>query len=100
MQELLAPATVEFFSKEGKRLGSRILLEQEIYEITKIPIGVLRGQSLTEFSVEERMAWAAKRTTTLKEDKVYCLLGIFRVFLSLIYGEGEAYATLQLREEI
>ena len=55
LQELLAPATVEFFSKEGKRLGSRISLEQEIHEITKIPIGVLRGQSLTEFSVEERM---------------------------------------------
>ena len=53
-------------------------------------VGVLRGQSLTEFSVEERMSWAAKRTTTLKEDKVYCLLGIFGVFLSLIYGEGEA----------
>jgi len=100
LQELLAPATVEFFSKEGKRLGSRISLEQEIHEITKIPIGVLRGQSLTEFSVEERMTWAAKRTTTLKEDKVYCLLGIFEVFLSLIYGEGEAYATLRLREEI
>ena len=100
LQELLAPATVEFFSKEGKRLGSRISLEQEIHEITKIPIGVLRGQSLTEFSVEERLTWAAKRTTTLKEDKVYCLLGIFEVFLSLIYGEGEAYATLRLREEI
>lgn len=100
LQELLAPAIVEFFSKEGKRLGSRITLEQEIHEITKIPIGVLRGQNLAKFNVEERMSWAAKRTTTLKEDKVYCLLGIFGVFLSLIYGEGEAYATLRLREEI
>jgi len=100
MQELLAPASVEFFSKEGIRLGSRISLEQEIHEITKIPIGALRGQSLIEFSVEERMSWAAKRTTTLREDKIYCLLGIFGVFLPLIYGEGEAYATLRLREEI
>ncbi|OCK87378.1 uncharacterized protein K441DRAFT_742512 [Cenococcum geophilum 1.58] len=66
--------TVEFFSKEGKQLGSRMSLEQEIHEITKIPIGVLRGQHLTEFSVEERMSWAASRTTTLEEDKVYCLL--------------------------
>jgi hypothetical protein len=100
LQELLAPATVEFFSKEGKRLGSRISLEQEIHEITEIPIRVLRGQSLTEFSFEERMSWAAKRTTMLKEDKVYCLLGIFGVFLSLIYGEGEVHATRRLREEI
>jgi hypothetical protein len=46
------------------------------------------------------MSWVAGRTTRLKEDKVYCLLGIFGVFLSLIYGEGEAYATQRLRQEI
>lgn len=100
LQELLAPASVEFFSREGKLLGSRISLEQEIHEITDIPIDALRGQRLTEFSVEERTGWAAKRTTTVKEDRVYCLLGIFGVFLPLIYGEGEEYATLRLKEEI
>lgn len=103
LQELLAPASVEFFCKQGKqgrRLGSRVSLEQEIHEITEIPIAALRGQSLTEFTVENRMGWAAGRTTTLNEDKVYCLLGLFGVFLSLIYGEGEAHATLRLREEI
>jgi hypothetical protein len=100
LQELLAPATAEFFSKEGKLLGSKISLEQEIYEITEIPIRVLRGQGLDKLGVEEIMSWAAKRTTTLNEDKVYCLLGFFGVFLPLIYGEGEEYATLRLREEI
>jgi hypothetical protein len=100
LQELLAPASVEFFSRDGKRLGSRISLEQEIHDITGIPSRALRDQRLAAFSVEERMSWAAGRTTTLKEDKVYCLLGIFGVFLSLIYGEGEDYATLRLKEEI
>ncbi|KAH8733178.1 kinesin light chain 1 [Phaeosphaeriaceae sp. PMI808] len=100
LQELIAPASVEFFSRDGKRLGSRILLEQEIYDVTAIPVKALRGQRLATFSVEERMSWAARRTTTLKEDKVYCLLGIFGVFMSLIYGEGEDYATLRLKEEI
>ncbi|KAF2621980.1 kinesin light chain 1 [Macroventuria anomochaeta] len=100
LQELLAPSSVEFFCKQGKRLGSKVSLEQEIHEITKIPFAALRGQSLAEFSIEDRMSWAARRTTALKEDKVYCLLGIFGVFLSLIYGEGEAYATLRLKEEI
>jgi hypothetical protein len=100
LQELLAPATLDFFSKEGKWLGSRISLEQDIHEITKIPIEVLRGQRLGDFSIEERMSWAASRTTTLREDKVYCLLGIFSVFLPLIYGEGEEYAETRLREEI
>ncbi|KAH8813211.1 kinesin light chain 1, partial [Xylogone sp. PMI_703] len=100
LQELLAPPTVEFFSKNGKLLGNKILLEQEINQITRIPIEVLRGQSLSTFSIEERMSWAAERTTTLKEDKIYCLLGIFGVFLPLIYGEGEEYATGRLRDEI
>lgn len=100
MQELLGPPCVEFFSREGKRLGSRISLEQEIHKITKINLSALRGQSLAEFSVEERMSWAAQRRTTVQEDKVYCLLGIFGVFLPLIYGEGEAYATMRLKEEI
>jgi hypothetical protein len=100
LQELLAPDKVEFFSRESKRLGSRISLEQEIHEITMIPAEALRGQKLSEFSVEERMRWAAGRTTTVKEDKIYCLMGIFGVFLPLIYGEGEQYATLRLKEEI
>lgn len=100
LQELIAPASVEFFSKEGKRLGSKVSLEHDIYETTKIPVAILRGESLEDFGVEERMSWAACRTTSLKEDKVYCLLGIFGVFLPLIYGEGEAYATKRLREEI
>ena len=100
LQELLAPPHVEFFSREGKLLGSRISLEQEIHKVTIIPVRVLRGQNVAEYSVKERIRWAATRTTTLKEDKVYCLLGIFGVFLPLIYGEGEEYATRRLEEEI
>jgi hypothetical protein len=101
LQELLAPPSVEFFSKDGKLLGSKISLELEIHEITKVPIGALRGQqSLSEFSIPERMDWAANRQTTYKEDKVYCLLGIFDVFLPLLYGEGEEYASQRLEEEI
>jgi hypothetical protein len=53
LQGLLAPANIEFFTKEGKRLGSRISLEQEIYEISEIPIQALRGQPLSEFSIGE-----------------------------------------------
>jgi hypothetical protein len=100
LQELIAPTIVEFFSKEGKPLGSRTSLEQIIHDITKIPVGVLKGQTLSDFGVEERMTWVAGRTTTMKEDKVYCLLGLFGVFLPLIYGEGEEHARVRLSEEI
>jgi hypothetical protein len=46
------------------------------------------------------MGWAATRKTTVEEDRAYCLLGIFGVFLPLIYGEGEKYALRRLRDEI
>jgi hypothetical protein len=101
LQELLAPSTVEFFSKNSKLLGSKISLEHEIHEITKVPIGALRGQqNLSEFSIPERMSWGANRQTTYIEDKIYCLLGIFDVFLPLLYGEGEEHASQRLEEEI
>jgi hypothetical protein len=100
LQELLAPGTVEFFSRECRRLGSKISLEQDIHETTEIPINVLRGRPLAELSIDERLGWADGRSTMIKEDKVYCLLGVFNVFLPLIYGEGEDHARKRLRDEI
>jgi hypothetical protein len=100
LQELLAPASVEFFSANGKQLGSKITLDQEIHEITQIPIKALRKYDPQEFSVGERMSWATKRRTTVEEDRAYCLLGLFGVFLPLIYGEGEKHAFKRLRKEI
>lgn len=46
------------------------------------------------------MSWAARRKTTIKDDKAYWLLGIFGVFMPLIYGEGEDHTFLRLKEEI
>lgn len=99
LQELLAPASIEFFSREGEHLGNKKTLEQQIHEITRIPIAALRGVPLSQFSVHERMRWAAKRNTRKKEDQAYCLLGIFDVFMPLIYGEGE-HALIRLRNEV
>lgn len=99
LQELLAPASVEFFSQEGERLGSRSTLEQQIHEITGIPIAALRGTLLSQFSVDERMRWALKRNTKKKEDKAYCLLGIFAIFMHPIYGEGD-HAFIRLNKEL
>ena len=99
LQELLAPATVEFFAESCQRLGDKILLEKEIHDITGIEIEALRGRRLSEFSIDERMAWVGKRNTTLKEDKAYCLLGVFGIYMPLIYGEGQNAFT-RLKEEI
>jgi len=100
LQELIAPTSVDFFSKEGVCLGNRTSLEQLIHDITGIPLQALRGSPLSDFSVSERMLWIGKRETTRKEDKAYSLLGIFDVQMPLIYGEGERSSFRRLREEI
>ena len=99
LQELLAPTTVEFFSAEGILLGDKIFLERHIHRLTGIPETALRGCDLTEFTVDERLSWSANRRTTRSEDKAYCMLGIFGIFMPLIYGEG-SYAWTRLQEEI
>ena len=100
LQELLAPESVEFFSKEGKWLGDKKTLGCTIHEITGIPINALSESRLSEFSVADRFSWTANRQTTREEDEVYCLLGIFNIHLPLIYGERRLGAMRRLLNEI
>ncbi|OAL28332.1 hypothetical protein AYO22_03038 [Fonsecaea multimorphosa] len=88
LQELLAPKSVHFFSREWKLLGNKRTLEKLIHEITQIPIPALRRENLNSFSVCERLKWTVNRNTTREEDKAYCLLGIFDVYMPIMYGEG------------
>jgi len=100
LQELLAPRSVEFYSREGNILGNKRTLEQQIHEITGIPTTALRGNPLSQFDVNERFSWAKGRQTTRGEDKAYALFGIFDVQIPLLYGEGEVKAFLRLREAV
>jgi NACHT domain/Heterokaryon incompatibility protein (HET) len=100
LQELIAPTSVEFYSSEGMRLGDKRSMEQQIHEITGIPVRALRGNPLSDFSPEERLSWATKRETTREEDKAYSLLGIFDIYMPLIYGEGGENAFKRLRKKI
>jgi len=52
LQELIAPHSVEFFSREGERLGNKRSLELSIHEITGIPLEVFRGKPLTQLSIQ------------------------------------------------
>lgn len=56
MQELIAPASIEFFLREGKQLSSKVLLEQKVYNITNILVKVLRRYNLTKLSVKEQIS--------------------------------------------
>lgn len=100
LQELLAPRSVKFFAKEGKMLGDKGSLEQQIHEVTGIDIPALRGDALSGFTIDERFRWAETRQTTVEEDSAYCLLGIFDVFMPLIHSEGEKNAVRRLKKEI
>ncbi|CZR64901.1 related to vegetatible incompatibility protein HET-E-1 [Phialocephala subalpina] len=100
LQELLAPDSVEFFSRERERLGDKRTLEQQIHEITGIPTTALREKPLSQFDVDNRFLWAKNRQTTREEDKAYSLLGIFDIQMPLLYGEGRKKAFKRLLEEI
>ncbi|KAK0730941.1 NACHT domain-containing protein [Lasiosphaeris hirsuta] len=100
LQELIAPASVEFFSREDERLGDKKSLEKEIHDTTGIPLRALQGNPLSDFGVDQRMAWIEKRETRYEEDKVYALFGIFDVHIPVIYGEGKQKASRRLRGKI
>jgi hypothetical protein len=100
LQELLAPASVEFFSREGKWLGDKSSLEEQIYEITRVPKLALQGAYLSQFPDNERFSWIQHRKTKFEEDKVYSLLGVFDVDMPLSYGEGWDSAHARLKKEI
>ncbi|OQV03579.1 WD domain-containing protein [Cladophialophora immunda] len=100
LPELLAPASIEFFSRDAHRLGDMRSLERQIHEITAIPVTALRGKPLYQFSVNDRMRWKESRDTTKEEDLAYSLLGIFDVEMPLEYGEGRVAAFERLRKEI
>lgn len=99
LQELLAPRIVEFYSSEGMLIGTKDALALQIYQSTTIPLKALQGVPLSQFSVVERIRWREKRQTKKQEDQAYCLLGIFGVFMPLIYGEGDN-ALRRLEKEI
>ena len=100
LPELLAPKSVEFFSKERKRLGNKDSLEDVINGITGIPVAALRGEPLSNFDHKERFSWAENRQTKLEEDRVYSLLAIFDVDIDIRYGEGMKRASERLKTAI
>jgi hypothetical protein len=99
LQELIAPANVEFYNCTWHILGTKESLKDAISEITGIGVAILEGADPEGLSVAKRMSWASKRTTTRVEDIAYSLLGLFGVNMPMLYGEGER-AFIRLQEEI
>jgi hypothetical protein len=89
LQELIAPSSIFFFSKEKSFLGDKNELASTISIVTRIPGSALKGLELSRFSKKERLSWTKGRTTTVPEDSAYCLIGIFDVELHMLYAEGD-----------
>jgi hypothetical protein len=100
LQELIAPARLEFFDKYWSSFGTKAERHSDLSEITGIDELTLNGRrELRDVSIAKKMSWASKRVTTRVEDIAYCLIGIFGINLPLLYGEGER-AFIRLQEEI
>ena len=100
LQELIAPAHLRFLNKDWTPLGTKEELAGLVNAVTGISIDVLlKPDSLHDFSVAQRLSWAAGRETTRVEDRAYSLLGIFDINMPTLYGEGER-AFQRLQEEI
>ena len=97
LQELLAPNKVIFHDMHWKPLGERWPLRLEICAATGISEVHLRRPRIA--SVAAKMSWASKRVTSRPEDVAYSLMGLFDVYMPLLYGEG-VHAFLRLQQEI
>ncbi|KAF1351448.1 hypothetical protein EJ07DRAFT_183822 [Lizonia empirigonia] len=100
LQELLAPSVVEFFSRNGKKFGSKLSLLSTLREITGIPGTALQGMPLSDFNVNERVSWNEHRTTKVPTDRVYSLMGILGVSLSPFDGESLEGAMKRVTDEV
>ena len=107
LQELIAPQIVKFYDMEWAFLGNQADLTSVISEITGISEDFLRREVsvharelLNQTSIAARMCWIADRQTTRDEDLAYCMMGLFRVNMPLLYGEGMMRAFGRLQEEI
>lgn len=97
LQELLAPSTIVFYDQDWNEIGTRFSIAGLISRASGIKADKLNRPMSA--SIAQKMSWAARRQTTRIEDEAYCLLGIFKVNMPLMYEEG-SNAFKRLQQEI
>ena len=112
LQELIAPTALKFYTKGWEALLPEVVndkddkdvrtkdLLQKIKDTTGIEEDdIMRFQPGPD-RLRQKMIWASQRTTTIDEDKVYSMLGMFNVGMYISYGEGIEEAFYRLQEQI
>ncbi|KAF9243203.1 hypothetical protein BU15DRAFT_60052 [Melanogaster broomeanus] len=100
LQELLAPRRVKFYTKTWEPFTTHATTNDKddkyllsaLSTVTGIPetaIAADNSKGIDDRSVWEIMSWASKRKTTRADDIAYCLIGLFRVNLTITYGDSE-----------
>ena len=98
--ELIAPSLVVFYDHHWQFLGAKETLRRDITNRTGVDEEILSGRvPFSSRSIAQRMSWASSRETVRRKDRAYCLLGIFDVYMPMLYGEGD-HAFIQLQQEI
>lgn len=73
LQELLAPAVVEFYGRTWRRSGTKCSMLQDICDTTGIGRGYLLDRNTIQLvTIGKNFSWASRRQTTRVEDIAYC----------------------------
>ncbi|KAK0272316.1 hypothetical protein LTR35_012899 [Friedmanniomyces endolithicus] len=119
LQELIAPVEVCFYDRHWTFITTRQMSKLLLARITGINESMLDWPNqdkhivgkdhvleirhlrryLENFSIAQRMSWAASRQTSRVEDTAYSLLGLFDTNMPMLYGEG-GNAFIRLQEHI
>lgn len=108
LQELLAPPTMLFYTKDWtlymNRQSKNHKKDPIVLQELERAAGVA-SRYLTDFhpgmdSARLRLQWASGRRTTRPEDVAYSLFGVFDLHLPVLYGESKEKALGRLLQEI
>ena len=81
-------------------MGTKADHAEVLTTITRIPVAILTFErKVWDVSIASRMSWASTRQMSRPEDEAYALMGIFDVYMPVIYDEGRN-AFRRLQEEV
>jgi hypothetical protein len=100
LQELLAPKRLKFYDKswrpfippgidDNRKSVDIILPLENVTGISRAVLTADNSHGIQGHTFWEIMSWALKQQTTRTEDRAYCLIGLFHISLTIVYGEGQ-----------
>lgn len=101
LQELLAPANMQFYDMNWEFIGMKKNLAPALHQITGISTQYLTGEeNFQTASIAAKMSWLAGRQTARPEDIAYSMLGLLDVNMTPQYGEGAKRAFMRLQHTV